>query len=315
MSEILRHRILAALKFAGIGACVVLPWFLRTWALTGNPLYPAFFSIFGGLEWTPDGYARLHEFYLRLNTPPGMPPTPTALWWSHAAVASVGILLAITVVLATRRSAMAIPARFAAPFTAFVCTFSIFNLRFLMAGIPALAVCLASPLSGRDRLLAPVVGVVAALLAIPLGINGVEPGMPTAARIALGMTSPEQYQSRHVLDYPVVTYVNRHLPAESRVLISELATNTALYRPQTLNADYWTQDSVHYDTVERMDADLRRLGVTHVVIQTRYADWCDKSATCSRRLITERAMLLSFVRRNGELLTRTDSVALYRLKL
>ncbi len=308
-----RQRILAALKFAGIGGFVVLPWFLRTWALTGNPLYPAFYSIFGGREWTTAGYSRLHEFYLRLNTPPGMPPTPTVLWWSHAAVSAIGIVLAFSVLLATRRSPTAIPARFAALFTAFVCTFSIFNLRFLMAAIPALAVCLAAPLSGLERRWTPLLCVVAVLLAIPLGITGVEPNLPTATRVGLGMTSHEEYQSRHVLDHPLVKYANTLLPEESRILISELATNTALYRPLTLNADYWTQDSVHYDSAERMEADLRRLGVTHVVIQTKYPDWCDRSATCSRRLNPEQIMLLRFVRDNGELLVGTDSVALYRL--
>ena len=32
-----------------IAVGIVLPWSVRTWVTTGNPVYPVFFNLFGGL--------------------------------------------------------------------------------------------------------------------------------------------------------------------------------------------------------------------------------------------------------------------------
>ena len=99
------------------------------------------------------------------------------------------------------------------------------------------------------------------------------------------------------------------------ILASALAHNTALYRARTLVADYWTQDSIHYDSDQRLEEDLRRLGVTHLVIQTKYPNWCSTSAACANRQSIEQPSLLRLAARVGRILASTDKVALYSLYL
>ncbi len=48
------HRRRAALTFALLTGLAALPWYLRNWAFTGNPVYPFLVGFFGGRDW--DGF-------------------------------------------------------------------------------------------------------------------------------------------------------------------------------------------------------------------------------------------------------------------
>lgn len=41
----------AALKFGGLAAAIAAPWYIKNWAVVGNPVYPFFYSLFGGKNW------------------------------------------------------------------------------------------------------------------------------------------------------------------------------------------------------------------------------------------------------------------------
>ncbi len=49
-----RKSVSAALVVGLIALAVASPWYLRNIATTGNPVYPFFYSVFGGKDWTPD---------------------------------------------------------------------------------------------------------------------------------------------------------------------------------------------------------------------------------------------------------------------
>src|SRR5207249_9681812 len=122
------------------------------------------------------------------------------------------------------------------------------NLRFLNAAVPPLAVCIATGLGRYDRKLLAVVCAASVLLAARLALTGMDVKLATAARVAFGSTSKEAFLKEGVLDYPIVQFANSRLPQQSVILTSALAHDTALYRARTLIADYWTQDSIHYDS-------------------------------------------------------------------
>jgi hypothetical protein len=50
--------LLLAAAFAGTALLAASPWYLRNWALTGNPVYPAGASIFGMPDFAGDAYAK-----------------------------------------------------------------------------------------------------------------------------------------------------------------------------------------------------------------------------------------------------------------
>src|SRR5439155_26315634 len=144
-----------------LGFAVLITWLIKPWALTGNPVYPLFYGIFGGIEFSADGWARYQRCHLLFNTPPGMAPNLSTITMAHYALMATGIILAMIVIWATRRSALAVPLRFAALFTAGVCTGSYFSLRFILGALPPVAAYVAWRLRGRERIVIPALCVAA----------------------------------------------------------------------------------------------------------------------------------------------------------
>ncbi|MBC8104806.1 MAG: glycosyltransferase family 39 protein [Cytophagales bacterium] len=46
-----------AALWAGVSLLVGLPWYLKTWLYTGNPVYPFFYNLFGGRYWNAENAA------------------------------------------------------------------------------------------------------------------------------------------------------------------------------------------------------------------------------------------------------------------
>lgn len=59
-----RHRrAIPALAAVAAGTAVCLPWYLKTWIVTGDPLYPLATGVFGGKLWTPADAAWFAQSY------------------------------------------------------------------------------------------------------------------------------------------------------------------------------------------------------------------------------------------------------------
>lgn len=68
---------------AGVAALVACPWYIRTWIWTGNPVYPFFYSVFGGRWWS----ASAAVDYVREQSRFGIGKTLYGFWvspWSTA---------------------------------------------------------------------------------------------------------------------------------------------------------------------------------------------------------------------------------------
>lgn len=313
----LRKRMIRAAAYFGIGIAVVVPWFARSWIVAGNPLYPMFFGIFGGREWTAEGWPRIQRYFLLMNTPPGFPPTHSVLLLGRAALVGVAALLAIVVYRRTRHSAAALPARYGFTFIPLLFLSSGYNLRFLLPAYPCVmvaAACALAPALFRVRRGGPLALCgLGAILAFRIGVNGLDPKLPAAARVALGMESSAEYLRGRLPDYRAVEFCNANLPPDSRILVGTWEEATAYYRPVALRPNYWLQDSVHYDSPERLDADLARLGVTHLVFKPMDPDWCPRSSVCNGRMTTETRGLEDLIRRRGQKLFEANGYTVYRL--
>jgi hypothetical protein len=313
----LRNRVIRAAAYFATGISVVVPWFARSWVVAGNPLYPMFFGIFGGREWTSEGWPRVQRYFFLMNTPPGFPPTHTVLLLGRAGLVSAAALLAVLVYRRTRHSPAALPARYGFTFIPLLFLSSGYNLRFLLPAYPcvmAAASCALAPLLFRMPKLGPVLlCLFAAVLTFRIGVNGLDPRLPESALVALGVESAEAYLRDHLPDYPAVEYCNANLPPESRILVGTWEEATAYYRAFAVRPNYWLQDSVHYDSPERLDADLARLGVTHLVFKPMDPDWCPRSSVCDGRMTTETRALEALIRRRGEKLFEANGYTVYRL--
>lgn len=304
-----------ALRYGSLAGCVVAPWYIRTWVLTGNPFYPMFSTVLGGIEWSAEGWDRFQRGMMLYNSVPGLPPTPTVLRITHACYALLGLLAAILILRATRRSIFAVPAAAAAAFLACICLGNYFHTRFLMPILPATMACLATVWRGKERHIVPALCTLTAALALFVSCRANDPTLPQALQVAVGRVSREDYLRTQMADYALTEFANRHLPEQACILIGTFEYNLAYYRAETLWPDYWLQDSLHYDSPDRLESDLRRLGVTHLVLKTDFPGYCAHSYYCRQRLATEPAAFSALVQRHGTKLFEANGHALYALDL
>jgi hypothetical protein len=304
-----------ALGYALTAFCIVMPWFIRTWLVTGNPFYPMFYGLFGGREWTAEGWPRIQRYFLLMNTLPGLPPTPTNLLLARTALVTVTLSILLLVLWRTRRSPLLLPMGFAACFVMLVCLGSGYNLRFLLAAYPCVMLCLAVAATKQRPRLAPLFAVLAVLLGWHVAVKSSDHSLSIAVQVATGGMTREAYLRARLPDFRVVEFANRQLPPTARILVATWEESTAYYRPLALRPNYWLQDSVHYDSDERLVEDLRRLSVTHIVFRSMYDEWCLKSAVCSGRLRTEERAISALAKESGTKLYEADGTHLYAVNL
>jgi len=299
-------------RFGAIALLVVTPWLLKSWVLTGNPVYPLLYRVFGGIEWSEAGSRNFTFGHMIWNTPPGMQPTPGVLFYAHLFNAVVGSLVCVATLWGTRRSKVAVPAGAAATFTACICIANYFHPRFLMPALPLVLLCLAYLLRRKEQTLALPLGFLAIVLAISLN-SRLFPRLSTTLQVATGLTSRTDYLLASTPDYAVTLKANAIVPPTARILIGTYANNLAYYDAEALWPEWWEQDSIHYESQARLEADLKRIGVDYLVLDPDFPDWCDYSHSCRARKQREPVALTELVQRRGEKLFEANGHTLYRL--
>ncbi len=313
-SDILR----AATVFFLTGFALLLPWLIKTWLLTGNPFYPILHSVFGGIEWTPEGWGRFQLAHLIYNTPPGLPPTPEVLHTVHRNIIAAGALIGVTLLLLTRRSPQYAIWAFVSLFFVCICAGNYLNARFLMPIVPAFLACLCvrMPQAEKRPALAGSVCLVGALLCVWCSTKRLAGWVPTleeAIPVALGRTTREAFLHKRIPEYAFIQQVNRLLEPDTRLLVSG-SNLVGLFRPEALWSIYNLQDSIHYNSQERLQSDLQRLHIAYVALFP-YPKDCERNHNC--RLVRNAAQqpLETLVQQRGVLVLEQNDARLYRLHL
>jgi len=63
--------------FGAVGMLVASPWYIKSWVITGNPVYPFAYSIFGGKQWSAQQAQWYHHHQLQFGV--GELPAPEVL--------------------------------------------------------------------------------------------------------------------------------------------------------------------------------------------------------------------------------------------
>ncbi len=282
------------LLLGGVAALTAAPWFLKNWALTGNPVYPFFLP---GQFWD--------DFRAWFYSRPGTGLAATAPWrlliapWEATVrgvegaagySATIGPLLLIAVPLlplvwrsltAAQKKIVALAAAIAAPQYLFwlygvawsallVQTrllFPIFGLLALLAGL-ALARLrrLDRPRFAPGWLLSAVV-----VLALGLDLSGAAwrfAGDNPLAYLA-GWESADDYLARHLpAYYPTISYLNHELPATARVYF--LWEPRSFYCQRAARPDAILDGFLHlrhrFGDAAAIDHYLRQAGYSHVLV-------------------------------------------------
>jgi 4-amino-4-deoxy-L-arabinose transferase-like glycosyltransferase len=312
------RRAARALRLGGVAACIVLPWYIRTWVLTGNPVYPLLYSVFGGNEWTAGGWKKYIESYVITDAiSTGLPLTPAVVYTTYALRILAGILVAALVVRLTKQYPHKLPVRFVVFFTACILMGSATNMRFLLPTLPAFAVGSAIVLQRWKNHLPLVICSVATILAVGITVYKVVPALPVATQAAFGQISYDEYMrlDSTITDFDVAEFANRNLPKKSRILLCLQREHTALYSNQTYWANYRLQDSFHYDSPDRLLSDMRRIGITHLVLTSGFDQWYGSHPVWKVRREIELPALLALAQQLGKKLFESHGISLYKLDL
>jgi hypothetical protein len=267
------------LMFVGVALAVCAPWYVKSIVYTGSPVYPFFYSIFGGLNWN----AELASHYATQQSKFGMGHglhsflmLPYNLTFHSEAFYDTAGLFVGPIMLA------AVPVLFVAKYRCrklagllgfFVALVVIwFGLthqsRYLVPALATLAVLAAAVVYHDDRLrwvrraLAAVFAVTAAF-----GLFTLWPGIQSAWPVAIGRESRHDYLMRALDIYPAQRYMNKRLPRDARVAL--FGDNRGFYLDRRF---VWADFGHNLEFARRFDSAaefvgyLKSRGVTHAMV-------------------------------------------------
>ncbi len=330
---LLRAQIARALRaFALYGLAsflVVLPWYIKSWAFTGNPIWPFLFPILGGSNWDALGSTYLLNYLRLINMPPTLANWLTGPWQITVANGRFGSFLIGPYLLAllplgllpavARPRLRPLLVLLAAVTVAFYTIWFLLTnqTRFLLSCLPcailigAAGVAWLWEIGARPLRVVLQVALLAWLLAGSWLFNADrQRHWQLSQPYLLGQIDREAFLTSIYPDFPTFSYANQHLPPTARVLMVPYEVrgyylDRAYIWGNPIGQRYLRLEQIA--DVEALRAELQRLGVSHVLLNTH-------------AIITDiaywdhiNALLSGLVEQHGRLLVETGTLRLYAL--
>jgi hypothetical protein len=282
------------LKAGLVTLAMALPWWGRTWWLTGNPLYPLGYRWFGGLYWNDASQARLQgdlpslaepfNIMTLLRLPFDMAMAPerfgSASECGPLAVAAGCLMLSLPLWAAflrldqIRRRQCYTAGLFAlltSIFWIMTSTTTRFLAPALMLGLSLLAALLIKTPKA--------IFVITLVILTGLGVWGTSRFVSmhsqvfSSEKVALGQESGAEFAARTIDHYEAAMFTREHLPLDAKLLF--IGESLPFYFDRTSIAPYpihehplaqWIRESA---SPEQLQDKLRNEGFTHVILNTR----------------------------------------------
>lgn len=263
------------------GLLIVMPWYLRSFVLTGSPVYPYFSHLVKIPDWDDAAQKRMTYYFQAFNTMRARNLTAVQVYRIRALTSLV--LAAFGFALMRRRGVHAYrPLVFFFFGLAFllVATSGIY-LRFMLPIVPVGLLLLFLLFQNALVRSWPLAWILTILLALRLygasptphlpqalisGVRSEAAGAAEGLRIALGRKSRDAYLAESLQVYPLERRMNRELPADSRIVMGIWSEVVAPVERRTLVTYWWIQNALRLDSDEHLVEDLRRLRATHLVM-------------------------------------------------
>ena len=319
-----RSAIRAALAFGGVSLAVALPWYIRSYVLTGNPVWPLAHSLLGGEYWDSTG----SEYFLHWMTyqrPPLSLANILRMAWLVPRDYG-GILNWAIMPLVVPFGVCVLPkmSRFVRGLAAILLAYYVFwavslghQMRFLMPAVPVLAI-LGARTFGIWLARLPHSSQVA-LSVLMVGVLCWEV-RPTKAHVTflctqrlpyvVGKLSREEFLYRNVDLWPVAQYAGRELPPDATLLLLPYETRGYYLDRAYVWGNPISQRYIRferYHEVETLWAHLRDLGITHIIdnpnwVYTDLPHWSH-----------DRALMLELEHECAHLLFEQNDIRLYEM--
>ncbi len=263
---------------------LALPWYLKSLWYTGNPVYPFFYEVFGGVDWSEalsrqhaDWHARygvgrdwrklielpLIVFSWRAQEFPRFQGTLASMW---------AVLMPLSLVFSVRRHRVALPLLAAAVYFG-LWAFSSQQMRFLVPILPLLSVAAGLALAALVRAAPRALGPTLAGVALGAMVWSVEPSRADARPWLERYRSEGEAVKQNVI-HGRWKAIERLVPADGRLLF--LNTNHGFFCPRPFIADSFFEASQviellrPHQTVDALHAFLRERGITHILHRPPY---------------------------------------------
>lgn len=290
-----RQPLAAARSFALYGLVsllVVLPWYLKAWVFTGNPIWPFLHGALGGRNWDALGGTYLNDYLRATNMAPTLGNWLTGLWQVTRATGRFGsfelgpymlallplgllpailrpalrplllTLLLLTLAFYTAWFLMTHQTRFLLPAVPFALLFGAAGVVWLWERAPR-------PLSAALQL-----GLVAWLFAGAWVFDADRrAAWQRSQPFLLGQIDRDAFLTAVYPDYPAFAFLNRQLAPTDRVLLAPYEARGYYLDGAYIWANPIGQRYLRLDQIADAAAlreELRRLGVTHVLLNSRF---------------------------------------------
>ncbi len=321
------------LAFGLAASIVVIPWYARSFIFTGNPVFPFVYSIFGGRNWDAIGDENLYRHAFTTFTPNikrnfvGLVQTlriminnPNLLGGYHGGLGIIVPLGFLASLLSLRWAPRWVVAN------AFVCVF-FFLSWFMFASLQLRYLLPIAPLMAWNFSYFTVwlvkqhhlrlVQIILSLILVYFVCVGwpwakVEDRQIFLSRVPYlnGQMTREQWLETKIDVFPVFSYVNHHLPEESRLLLLPYE-NRGYY----LNRSYFwghpiSQRVIKYETYQNprsLARILSDMGFTHIIdnpnlVFTDISYWKH-----------DRALMIALEEQCSEPIYQYNNITLYKL--
>jgi len=265
------------------------PHYLKNWIMTGNPLYPFFYKIFGGTGWDPVLARRFDLFHRMLGMGRHISDYLMLPWnvSFHAKMNSprfdgiVGPIFILTLPFAFGMRQLPLAIKVALAYCGISFLFwaaTVQQIRYLMPIFPFLAIWVAYMLN-YYRQNRSILVVLMLCIAMGLGYNGyhIVKNFQKIGPIPvlIGTENKEAFYSRLVPAYTTFDYVNTHLPADSKTLLIYMKNLGYLCdRPFYSDSIFesYTMEKILSGSKEPREVylALKKLGFTHILYDIRY---------------------------------------------
>lgn len=271
------------LMFVGVALLVCSPWYIKSIIYTGNPVYPFFYSIFGGRHWN----AGLASHYTTQQSLFGLGHSLGAFillpyniaFNSYAFYDRPGLfigpifLAAVLLLFMARYRSRKLIGLTVFFFAQVVMWFALSQQsRYLVPAFAILAVIVAAIAYEDERFKAIRVALMAVFISTALfGLLTLWPAIQSAAPVVYGSETRDEYLARTLDIYPAQRYMNDHLPGKARVLFYGDTRGFYLDRNYAWG-DYGhnVEFSRRFSSVDDLMGYLKSRGVTHVMINFHF---------------------------------------------
>jgi hypothetical protein len=230
----------------GLATIIAMPWYIKSFIYTGNPVYPFAYGVFGGKNWSsetatvyredqmkfgkvPDNpsavmlpwnltfrFARFNDYGARL---PNLPELGLLTGSAQGYLSSVGPMLLISlpmIGLAVLRRGRHRPLLMVSIVLMATWFITMQNSRYLIPALGILAPAIAAS-ADLTKVRKVIFALAAALGVFTVALTAIFawPSIP----VAFGIEKPSVYLSSKLDLYPVSTFVNENLPRDSKIAL------------------------------------------------------------------------------------------------